>query len=89
MRQLKKKSVSFYTFTPKDEKFYKIVMRAAAFTTEDEVQTVLEENLKNPFNCIKLKGKNNQSQSFLITTNSKTDYEELTKIKHLDHIQIK
>lgn len=64
-------------------------MKAVTFTTEEEIYEVQNEQLQNPVKCVKLKAKNNKSQSFLITTNSGGDYEQLTKIKHLDHIQIK
>lgn len=89
MDQLITDGIYFYTHTPKNEKFYKTVMKAAHFTTEEEIVETLSESLSNPFTCIKLKARNSRSHSFLISTQSHEDYEKLNKIKTLDHINIK
>lgn len=87
--QLINNGINFFTYTPKSEKYYKTVLKAAHFTTEEEIKDVLNETLNNPYNCLKLKSRNSKSHSFLISTQSLEDFQQLNKIKTLDHINIK
>ncbi|KYB24674.1 hypothetical protein TcasGA2_TC031826, partial [Tribolium castaneum] len=68
INQLTHSKINFYTFTPKDEKTYKIVLKAASFTTIEEIETTLGEHEVYDTTCIKLKSCNDYSQSFLIST---------------------
>lgn len=89
INQLANNDVQFYTFTLKDEKLFKIVLKAAPFVEVEEIQTVLNEHGICNTQCIKLKSNKAPSASFLISTKSKEDHDKIQKIKELDNIKIK
>ncbi|XP_045482152.1 uncharacterized protein LOC123686186 [Harmonia axyridis] len=90
-KSFKVDDIKFYSFSPKEEKKKKIVVKAASFTSEEEIkERILSDyNMKSDdVSCLKMKGKNGQSHSFLVSVPKTTNLKELTKTKELDHIKL-
>lgn len=67
-KQFLNNEVHFFIYTPKDEIIYKIVLKAAHFTTIEEISEVLKENNITESDCFKLESNKNKSSSFLVST---------------------
>lgn len=75
-------NIDFYTFTMKDEKLFKLVLKAAPFVQFDEIITVLLEGILN-VQCIELKSletstAKTRNQTAGKTTKKKTWKDKLT-----------
>lgn len=88
---LKAEKIEFFTYTPKEDSKKKIVVKAACFTTEEEIKTRLAADHKlklEEIQCLKMKGKGMNTHSFLVSVPKKLNLKDIKKTTELDHIKL-
>lgn len=90
--EFKKQNVQCYTFTPKQERTNKIVVKAAPFYTGEEKKNHLVESGLQVSDCVKLKTSNKLNErtahSFLCTALKSTPINELKKISSIENTKL-
>lgn len=89
--ELRKENVSHHTFTPRDEKPNKIILKAAPNMVLEELKTNLESHNINVTSCKQLISKKTgqPSPSYLIYTDKATTLANVKSIKKIGNIQTK
>lgn len=84
-------NVEFYSFTPKNEKLNKIVLKAAPNLKPDYICDQLKQHNIQPSDCIQLKSKkdNHLSSSYLISIPKEAGYNNIKQVDALEHLKIK
>lgn len=88
---LKAEQIEFYTYTPKEDTMKKIVVKAACFTTEEEIKSRLSADHKlkqEEIQCLKMKGKGQNTHSFLVSVPKRINLKDIKKTSELDHIKL-
>lgn len=88
---LKSEHVDSFAHSPKDERFKKIVLKAAPFLLTEDIKDTLRANNIDVIDCIPMKSKKTgkQSSSFLVTTNNATNLKKFQDVKAIDHVMVK
>lgn len=88
---LKKEDIQYFSHTPSDQVKKKMVLKAACFMTESEIIQEITKGGKikqDEIDCIKMKGKNPNSRSFLVNIAKSCQIQDLKKIEEIDHVKI-
>lgn len=90
-KELKKDNVEYHSFTPKDEREQKFIVKAAPTTDPDLIKTIAENNNLPINNCIQLKSRKTgqPSTSFLIHAPKKTPLQDFKQIQAIDNIRVR
>lgn len=90
INEFRKSNVSHYTYTTKDEKQKKLVMKAAPDMDTEEVKKQIEANNIKVNECKQLLNKAGQpSQSYLIYTDVSTNLRNLKQIRRIGNVHTK
>lgn len=84
------KNIEYYTFTLKNNKIKKLVLKAAPNMNVNSIQEKLIANNINVLSCVNLKStKNRNSYSYLVSFPNETDLHTVKKIEFIGRIHFK
>lgn len=83
--------VECFTYTMKNEKQHKVVLKASPHMEPDEIKNYFKTQNITVTNCTKLQSRKQgvQSSSFLISTNNKDQIKQLTSTNEIEHTRLR
>ncbi|KAL3272281.1 hypothetical protein HHI36_022761 [Cryptolaemus montrouzieri] len=91
IKELRGEEVEFYTYSTKDQLRKKLVIKTAAFVTEEDLKKQLSEVTQisaENVQCTKMKSRSGESHSFLISVPKQVDIKNLKSVKEIDRIKV-
>lgn len=87
---LKALNYNYFTYTPKNKITKKIVIKAAAFNTNEDIENTLKDSNLPVIRITKLKSrKREETSSFLLEVPMEQNLADYKKISELDHVKVK
>ncbi|KAL3272278.1 hypothetical protein HHI36_022758 [Cryptolaemus montrouzieri] len=91
IKELRGEEFEFYTYSTKDQLRKKLVIKTAAFVTEEDLKKQLSEVTQisaENVQCTKMKSRSGESHSFLISVPKQVDIKNLKSEKEIDRIKV-
>lgn len=88
INELKNDKATFFTYKNRDDREKKVVLRGAPNMNTDEIKMHLNAEGAKIIDCIPMKGKRVQTDSYLITATKDTNIGQLKKISSIDHLKV-
>lgn len=88
-KHLHEEDVQFHTYTSKENRTSKIVLKIAPFIGEEEIMDEFQKMVVKITKCIKRLSKRGSTSSFLMYYPKETTMSALTKVTHMLNIKVK